>query len=159
MQARDAAPPNGDVGECSRLFAGKPGASVSTRCESNSDNLAACGMTRATPENQQETATSGILRDHTPTISRSFSRDDEMVRPLRRRRENDRNDRSAFSACKGRSTSNRQGMHIPYERNSLSGKFRPARMAQRLGRCLNQGLGEIAIRVKMLVTRGRTERP
>jgi hypothetical protein len=45
------------------------------------------------------------------------------------------------------------------ERNSLSGKFRPARMAQRLGHCLNWGLGEIAIRVKMLVTRGRTERP
>jgi hypothetical protein len=35
-----------------------------------SDNPAAGGMTRATPENQQETET-GILRDHTPAISHS----------------------------------------------------------------------------------------
>jgi hypothetical protein len=32
-------------------------------------------------------------------------------------------------------------------------------MAQRVGRCLGQGLGEIAVPVKMQVTRGRTERP
>jgi len=45
------------------------------------------------------------------------------------------------------------------KRNSLSGKFRRARMAQRLGDCLNEELGEIALRVKMLVTHGRTKRP
>eukprot|EP01026_Neomeris_dumetosa_P066381 TRINITY_DN64192_c1_g1_i2.p2 TRINITY_DN64192_c1_g1~~TRINITY_DN64192_c1_g1_i2.p2 ORF type:complete len:150 (+),score=3.21 TRINITY_DN64192_c1_g1_i2:28-450(+) len=32
-------------------------------------------------------------------------------------------------------------------------------MAQRLLSCLNHRLGEIALRVKMLVTRGRTKRP
>ncbi len=32
-------------------------------------------------------------------------------------------------------------------------------MAQRLGRCLNEGPGEIALPVKMQVTRGWTERP
>src|SRR5699024_6114346 len=32
-------------------------------------------------------------------------------------------------------------------------------MAQRLLYCLNRELGEIALRVKMLVTRSRTERP
>src|SRR4029078_6709821 len=32
-------------------------------------------------------------------------------------------------------------------------------MAERLPRCLNHRPGEIAVRVKMLVTRGRTERP
>src|SRR5665647_459985 len=32
-------------------------------------------------------------------------------------------------------------------------------MAERLLRCLNRELGEIAVRVKMLVTRSRTERP
>src|SRR3954466_7824336 len=32
-------------------------------------------------------------------------------------------------------------------------------MAERLLSCLNHRLGEIALRVKMLVTRGRTERP
>jgi len=45
------------------------------------------------------------------------------------------------------------------ERNSLSGKFRPARMAQQSGHCLNEGLGEIARRVKMLVNHSRTKRP
>ncbi len=53
-RGRSAAPPSGDAGECSWLFAGKPGVSVSTRRESDSDNLMACGVTRATPENQQE---------------------------------------------------------------------------------------------------------
>src|SRR2546423_1647699 len=32
-------------------------------------------------------------------------------------------------------------------------------MAQRLGRCLNEGLGEIKVSVKMPSTRGKTERP
>ncbi len=32
-------------------------------------------------------------------------------------------------------------------------------MEQRDPRCLNRELGEIALRVKMLVTRSRTERP
>ena len=32
-------------------------------------------------------------------------------------------------------------------------------MAQRLGHCLNEGLGEIVVPVKMQVTRDRTERP
>ena len=32
-------------------------------------------------------------------------------------------------------------------------------MVQRLGRCLNQGLGEIVVPVKMPVTRDWTERP
>eukprot|EP00825_Cyclidium_porcatum_P037228 TRINITY_DN406_c0_g1_i3.p2 TRINITY_DN406_c0_g1~~TRINITY_DN406_c0_g1_i3.p2 ORF type:complete len:124 (+),score=1.61 TRINITY_DN406_c0_g1_i3:77-448(+) len=45
------------------------------------------------------------------------------------------------------------------QRNSLSGKFRPARMVQRLGRCLNEKLGEIVARAKMRVTRIRTKRP
>jgi len=41
----------------------------------------------------------------------------------------------------------------------LSGKFRPARMASRLGDCLNVGPGEIAMSVKMPPTCGKTERP
>ena len=35
------------------------------------------------------------------------------------------------------------------ERNSLSGKFRPARMVQRSGHCLDAELGEIAVPVQM----------
>src|SRR5699024_12717476 len=42
--------------------------------------------------------------------------------------------------------------------NSLSGKFRPARKVQRLGHCLNERPGESILRVKMRVTRDRTER-
>ena len=41
----------------------------------------------------------------------------------------------------------------------MSGKFRPARKASRSGHCLNQGLGEIAVAVKMRPTRSRTKRP
>src|SRR6267378_3692479 len=41
----------------------------------------------------------------------------------------------------------------------MNAKFRPARMAQRLGRCLNEGSGEIVVSVKMPSTRGWTERP
>src|SRR5438046_1920819 len=40
----------------------------------------------------------------------------------------------------------------------MNAKFRPARMAQRLGRCLNEGSGEIAVSVKVPSTRGWTER-
>ena len=32
-------------------------------------------------------------------------------------------------------------------------------MAQRVGRCLNEGLGEIKVAVKMPCTHGKTERP
>jgi hypothetical protein len=32
-------------------------------------------------------------------------------------------------------------------------------MAQRVGRCLNEGLGEIGVSVKIPSTRGKTERP
>ena len=32
-------------------------------------------------------------------------------------------------------------------------------MAQRVGRCLNEGLGEIVVSVKMPITRRKTERP
>ena len=45
------------------------------------------------------------------------------------------------------------------ERNSLSGKFRPARMEQRSGHCLGRGPGEIEVPVKMRATRNRTKRP
>jgi hypothetical protein len=48
------------------------------------------------------------------------SKEEEMVRTLRRRRESGRNDRSVLL---GRATGN------SFQRNSLSGKFRPARMA------------------------------
>ena len=41
----------------------------------------------------------------------------------------------------------------------MSGKFRHARKAYRLGRCLDGGLGEIVVPVKMQVTRAKTERP
>ena len=41
----------------------------------------------------------------------------------------------------------------------MSGKFRPARKAQRSGHCLNERLGEIIVPVKMQVTRDRTENP
>src|SRR5699024_11997017 len=44
-------------------------------------------------------------------------------------------------------------------RNSLSGKFRPARKVQRLGHCLNERPGEIILCVKMRITRDWTERP
>src|SRR5699024_1080842 len=44
-------------------------------------------------------------------------------------------------------------------RNSLSGKFRPARKMQRLEHCLNERPGEIILCVKMRITRARTERP
>ncbi len=56
-----AAPPNGDVGECSWLYAGISGASIRySSCDQHgSDNPVVCGTTRATPDNQQETA----LRD------------------------------------------------------------------------------------------------
>ncbi len=49
----------------------------------SSDNPAACGLTRATPENQQETE-----RDpQRPYASHLDPRDEEMVHALRRRRE------------------------------------------------------------------------
>ena len=56
-----AAPPNGDVGECSWLYAGISGASIRySSCDQHgSDNPVVCGTTRATPDNQQETATAG----------------------------------------------------------------------------------------------------
>ena len=38
-------------------------------------------------------------------------------------------------------------------------KFRPARMTQRSEDCLNEGLGEIAIFVKMRSTHSWTKRP
>jgi hypothetical protein len=60
---------------------------------SESDNPSGVWLTRATPENQQET----VLRDpQRPYASHLASRrDEEMVRTLRRRRETGRNDRSA----------------------------------------------------------------
>jgi len=51
------APPSGDAGECSWLFAGKPGVSDGTRHSSGSDNpISVWSRQGATPENQQETA-------------------------------------------------------------------------------------------------------
>ena len=41
----------------------------------------------------------------------------------------------------------------------MSGKFRPARMVQRSGRCLGRELGEIVEAVKMPPTRNGTKRP
>jgi hypothetical protein len=76
-----------------------------------------------------------------------------MVRTLRRRREVARLPASPERHFRLGHVSNR------LERNSLSGKFRPARMAQRLGRCLNEGSGETVVSVKMPSTRGWTERP
>lgn len=73
----------------------KPEHPVGTRSEWISNNPIGVWLTRATPENPQETrCPSGILRDHTPTISDKLG-DDEMVRALWRRREGGRNDRSA----------------------------------------------------------------
>jgi len=46
-----------------------------------------------------------------------------------------------------------------YKRNSLSGKFRPARKVERSGDCLEGGLGEIAMAVKMRPSYTRTKRP
>lgn len=45
------------------------------------------------------------------------------------------------------------------ERNSLACKLCPARMVSRLGNCLNEGPGEIAMSVKMPPPCGKTERP
>ncbi len=61
QQERGAAPPNGDVGECSWLYAGISGASIrySSCDQHDSDNPVVCGTTRATPDNQQETALAG----------------------------------------------------------------------------------------------------
>ena len=41
----------------------------------------------------------------------------------------------------------------------MSGKFRPARMVQRIGRCLGYELGEIEVSVMTPITRSGTERP
>ncbi len=41
----------------------------------------------------------------------------------------------------------------------MSGKFRRASMTQPLGHCLNEGLGEIVLSVKIPIICGRTERP
>src|SRR5437763_1348147 len=41
----------------------------------------------------------------------------------------------------------------------VCGRFRPARMAQRPGRCLHAGSGESLVAVKMPSTRGWTESP
>ena len=41
----------------------------------------------------------------------------------------------------------------------MSGKFRPARKVSRSGRCLDGGLGEIEVAVKMRPSRSRTKRP
>ena len=41
----------------------------------------------------------------------------------------------------------------------MSGKFRPARKVERLGDCLEDRLGEIAMAVKMRPTCTRTKRP
>src|SRR5699024_199509 len=43
--------------------------------------------------------------------------------------------------------------------NSLSGKFRPARMVKRIGHCLGHELGEIVVSVMTPITRSGTERP
>src|SRR5699024_7556434 len=43
--------------------------------------------------------------------------------------------------------------------NSLSGKFRPARMVKRIGHCLGHELGEIVVSVITPITRSGTERP
>ena len=41
----------------------------------------------------------------------------------------------------------------------MAGKFRPARKVERLGDCLEEGPGEIAMAVKMRPTHTRTKRP
>ena len=46
-----------------------------------------------------------------------------------------------------------------YERSSLSGKFRPARKAERLSDCHKLLPGEIEMAVKMRLTCPRTKRP
>jgi hypothetical protein len=61
-----------------------------------SDNSVVCGMTRATPENQQETVNRDPQRPYASHLA--SKRDEEMVRTLRRRREAGRNDRSANHA-------------------------------------------------------------
>lgn len=43
---------------------------------------------------------------------------------------------------------------MPLEKEDPNMKFRPARMASRLGDCLNEGPGEIAMSVKMPPTCG-----
>jgi len=48
---------------------------------------------------------------------------------------------------------------MPFERKGKNMKFCPARMASRLGDCLNEGPGEIAMSVKMPPPCGKTERP
>ena len=95
LQARGAAPPNGDVGECSWLFAGKPGASewYSSSCNDGSDNPVGGWHDKGHTGKPAGNRSSGILRDHTPAVS--WIRDEEMVRSLRRRKEVGRDDRPA----------------------------------------------------------------
>ncbi len=81
----------------------------------------------------------------------SQMRDEDTVRTSWRHEEAGRNDRPASRGNSWR------GNRI--ERNSLSGKFRPARMAQRSGRCLDERHCEFVVPVKMPVTRDKTERP
>jgi hypothetical protein len=53
----DAAPPSGDAGECSWLFAGNPGrirSVLAITFGGGSDNPTVGDRTRITPENQQE---------------------------------------------------------------------------------------------------------
>jgi hypothetical protein len=60
-----------------------------------------------------------ILRDHTPALLPFSGEEDEMVRSVRRRTEAGGNDQSASD----------HEVVTANQRNSLSGKFRPARMA------------------------------
>src|SRR5262245_39368808 len=81
-----------------------------------------------------------------------------MVRSTWRHVQADRNDRPAARVAvqtEGKETS----VSHSEKRNAVSGKFRPARMAQRDARCLNEGLGESRVSVKIPSTRRKTERP
>ena len=72
---------------------------------------------------------------------------EDIVRPAWRHAEHDRNIMS------------RKKYVVTFERNSLAGKFCPARMASRLENCLHEGSGEIAMSVKMPPPCGKTKRP
>lgn len=103
-------------------------------------------------DNQQERPEiifiSGILRDYTPNSNAVCANGDDIVRTVWRHTE-------CVLSHQVSCESSNKGI----ERNSLSGKFRPARKAERSGNCLERVPGEITESVKTPINHGRTKRP
>lgn len=76
---------------------------------------------------------------------------DDIVRPIWRHIELARNSkpRNGKQYVELNEEKRRDNYVVTFERNSLARKLCPARMESRLGNCLNEGPGEIAMSVKM----------